>query len=190
MARLWYVSHPEVRIDADVPVERWGLTETGRSRAVAMCAQPWIADVERIISSGETKALELAAIVAGHTGLAIEVRERTGETDRSSTGFVPPAEYGAVSEAWFATPDAHDRGWEPAAAVQRRVVDELGDALTGDRNVFVAGHGGSGTLLWCHLAGEPIAADRDQGAAGNYFTVDLAAGRPLHAWRPIDEIER
>ena len=99
MAKLWYVSHPEVRIDAAVPVPRWGLTDHGRSRAEAMCAQPWIADLGRLVSSDETKALELAAIVADHRNLPIEVRASQAETDRSSTGFLPPESYGPVSDA-------------------------------------------------------------------------------------------
>ncbi len=190
MPHLWYATHPEVRIDAAVPVPRWGLTDTGRARAEAMCAQPWIASVERLISSAETKALELAAVVAAHTGLAIEVRPDTDETDRSSTGFIPQEEYGPISEQWFAEVESPSSGWEPAGAVQRRMLASLDDVLSGTENVLVCGHGGSGTLLWCALAGEPIAASRDQPGAGHYFTVDLATRTPDHAWRPIDDLER
>ena len=189
MARLWYVSHPEVRIDASVPVPRWGLTDHGRARAEAMCAQPWMAQVERLISSDETKALELAAVVAAHRHLPIEVRPHTAETDRSATGFLPQADYDPVSHAWFASPEASPHGWESAAAVQRRIETALEDVLAGDRNVMVAGHGGTGTLLWCRLAGQPIAAAHDQPGVGHYLTIDLATRRPLHHWRPIDDIE-
>ncbi len=189
MATLWYVSHPEVRIDAAVPVPRWGLTDHGRARAEAMCAQPWIDRIERIITSDETKALELAAIVAAHRGVPIEVRPDTAETDRSSTGFLPQEPYQAVSDAWFGAPDESPEGWEPAAAVQARIERALRDVLAGDQDVMVAGHGGAGTLLWCLLAGEQIAAAHDQSGAGHYISIDLATRRPMHAWRPIDEIE-
>lgn len=190
MAKLWYVSHPEVRIDGAVPVPRWGLTDHGRARAEAMCHQPWIGDLDRLISSDETKAFELAAIVAEHRSLPIEVRASQAETDRSSTGFLPPDAYGPVSDAWFAAPSESPDGWETATAVQERVVQGLGDVLDGDQNVMVAGHGGAGTLLWCHLSGEPIAAAQDQPGAGHYFTVDLATRRALHRWRPVDDLER
>ena len=189
MAKLWYVSHPEVRIDGDVPVPRWGLTDHGRARAHAMCRQPWMAEIDRLISSDETKALELAAIVAAHRDLPIEVRPATAETDRSATGFLPPAPYGELSDTWFAHPDESPRGWEPANAVQDRVVRALADVLEGDQNVMVAGHGGAGTLLWCHLSGEPISASLDQPGAGHYFTVDLATQRPDHHWRSVDDLE-
>lgn len=189
MATLWYVSHPEVRIDGAVPVPRWGLTDVGRARAEAMCEQPWVARIERIISSDETKALELAAIVGAHRGIPIEVRADTAETDRSATGFLPPETYGEVSDRWFASPAAHEDGWEAAADVQARMLRSLADVLAGSENVMVAGHGGAGTLLWCALAGEEIAAHHDQPGAGHYITIDLPAGPPRHTWRPIDQIE-
>lgn len=189
MAKLWYVSHPEVRIDGDVPVPRWGLTDHGRARAEAMCRQPWLADLDRLISSDETKALELAAIVAAHRDLPIEVRASQAETDRSSTGFLLPDAYERVSDAWFAAPQESPDGWETAAAVQDRVRRGLEDVLNGDENVMVAGHGGAGTLLWCGLSDAPIAGALDQPGAGHYFTVDLATRRPVHHWRPIDQLE-
>ncbi|MEM7287717.1 MAG: histidine phosphatase family protein [Actinomycetota bacterium] len=189
MAKLWYVSHPEVRIDSEVPVPRWGLTDHGRARAEAMCRQPWIAEIDRIVSSDETKALELAAVVAAARGVPIDVRASQAETDRSATGFLPPEAYGRVSDAWFASPDEAPSGWEPARVVQDRVVLGLEDVFGGDQNVMVAGHGGAGTLLWCRLSGTAIAASHDQPGAGHYFTVDLATRRPEHQWRAIDDIE-
>ncbi|MEM9514234.1 MAG: histidine phosphatase family protein [Actinomycetota bacterium] len=189
MTTLWYVSHPEVRIDGDVPVPRWGLTDTGRARATAMCAQPWIHDIERIVSSDETKALELAAIVGVHRGLPVEVRPGTAETDRSSTGFVPPDEHDALAAEWFAAPESSPSGWEPAVAVQARVVAALADLLEGEAPAMIAGHGGAGTLWWCHLMGVSIDGVRDQPGAGHYFAVDMATRRPLHGWRRVDDIE-
>ncbi|MEO1055353.1 MAG: histidine phosphatase family protein [Actinomycetota bacterium] len=189
MAALWYVSHPEVRIDGDVPVPRWGLTDTGRARATTMCEQPWIGDIERIVSSDETKALELAAIVGVHCGLPVEVRPETAETDRTSTGYVPREEHDALAAAWFAAPESSPSGWEPAAVVQARVVAALADLLDGDASTMIAGHGGAGTLWWCHLMGAPIEATRDQPFAGHYFTVDVTTRRPLHGWRRVDDLE-
>lgn len=190
MPTLWYVTHPEVRIEAQVPVGQWGLNERGLERARAACAQPWMASVERIISSDETKALELAAIVAVDRGLPIEVRPAMAETDRERRGFLPPDEYAPVSEEWFANPvDAGTTQWEPAAAVQQRVLDGLADVFAGDQSVLVAGHGGSGTLLWCALTGTPIASEHDQPFAGHYFRVDLATRQVVHGWRAVDDLE-
>lgn len=189
MARLFYVTHPEVRIDGAVPVRRWGLTDTGRRRATAMLDQPWVASLDRILSSDETKALELAAIVATHRDLPVTVRAALGETDRDGTGYLPKERHDEVSDAWFANPERSPDGWEAALDVQRRTLDALDDVLGGAENVMVAGHGGAGTLLWCALSGTPIAQRHDQPHPGHYVTIDLADRRPLHRWRAIDDLE-
>ena len=55
-----YITHPQVRIDPDVPVPQWGLSETGAARARRAAALPWARQLQRIVSSDETKAIETA----------------------------------------------------------------------------------------------------------------------------------
>ncbi len=57
-----------------------------------------------------------------------------------------------------------------------------------DGDVAIVGHGGTGTLLLCHLAGIPISRYWDQTSTngGNYFAFDLLTFRLLHNWRSID----
>jgi broad specificity phosphatase PhoE len=184
---LRYVTHPEVVVDAAVPVPRWGLSERGRARAAALLDQPWAGATTRIVTSGETKALETAAILATQLGLDVEVRETTGELDRSVPGFLPPDEFEVVADACFARPDDSARGWEPAAAAQRRIARALADLLGDDEGeIVVVGHGGVGTLWYCHLAGIPIDRRWDQPGQGHWFSV--ANGRPVHHWRPIEDV--
>jgi len=54
---LRYVSHPEVLIDPAVPVPEWELSEVGRSRVQTLAAQAWVADLGRVVSSSEPKAI-------------------------------------------------------------------------------------------------------------------------------------
>ncbi len=86
-----YVTHPEVVIDPNVPTPRWGLSPLGRSRAERFANHPLVNGVTRIVSSTETKALELAAILAEDCGAPVDSGDKFGESDRSSTGFVPLA---------------------------------------------------------------------------------------------------
>jgi broad specificity phosphatase PhoE len=181
-----YVTHPEVVVDAAVPVPRWGLSERGRSRAEGLLAQPWATTATRIVSSAETKALETAAVLAAHLGLEVEQRERTGELDRTVPGFLPPDEFERVADACFAHPDVSARGWEPAGVAQARVAAALADLLVAPGEIVVVGHGGVGTLWWCHLAGLPIDRRWDQPGQGHWFTV--VDGRPTHHWRRIEEV--
>jgi hypothetical protein len=36
MATVFYISHPQVRVDPAVPVSDWGLSEVGRARLAAL----------------------------------------------------------------------------------------------------------------------------------------------------------
>ena len=68
------------------------------------------------------------------------------------------------------------------------MVDALADLLTAaDGEVAVVGHGGVGTLWWCHLSGVPIARAADQARPGNLYDVNLLTGRPTGPWRPFED---
>ncbi len=192
MARLFYVTHPEVNIDPSTPVPQWPLSDTGRERARSFSRQSpdrtLLSQVGRVVSSDETKAREAADIIASALGVTAEVREGLGENDRSATGFVPPDEFENLADAFFADPENSIRGWETACDAQARIVRHLADLLQPsgyDRDVVVVGHGGVGTLWYCHLMGLPIDRQHDQARQGSYFAVDLASGKPEHAWQSI-----
>lgn len=190
-----YVSHAQVVQDPEVPVPRWGLNETGRRRVEVLADQPWMRRVGRLVSSDETKAVEAATILADALGLEVEVRPDSGETDRSATGYVPPERHDELAWRYFAEPERSADGWERAIDSQRRIVDALVD-LTAPPDgpppdpqrpdVAAVGHGGVGTLLWCHLAGRAIDQADDQPGQGHYWTWDRGSGRMLHRWHPID----
>ncbi|TPJ57682.1 histidine phosphatase family protein [Mesorhizobium sp. B2-7-1] len=189
MPIAYYITHPQVRIDAGVPVPQWGLSDIGRARAVAMLDQPWIGSIRRVVSSAERKATATAEILAQHLGLVVEMRERMHENDRSATGFLPPPEFEAVADQFFAKPHDSIRGWERAIDAQQRIMGEVDAVLAaGESDIAFVGHGGVGTLLLLHLSGREISRIADQPAGGgNYFAFDIEARRILHGWRPIDE---
>ncbi|MCA8902759.1 MAG: histidine phosphatase family protein [Hyphomonas sp.] len=186
---FYYLSHPQVRMDPAVPVPEWGLSETGRARAVLAAGLPALQAIAGVWSSAETKAVETAGIIAGALGVATVTLPLTHENDRSATGFLPPEEFEQVADAFFARPDDSVRGWETAAAAQARIVSESRQLIEAarERDVLLVGHGGVGTLLLCHLAGLPISRTHDQPAGGgNLFAFQPAQQRLLHGWRPVE----
>ncbi len=200
MSLFRYISHADVAKDPHVPVPRWGLDDTGRRRVAVLAEQPWLAAVGRFVCSAETKAIETATILAERWQRPIEIRPETGETDRSATGYVPEARHAELAARYFAEPARSADGWERAIDGQHRVVDALADLLVepgpgateearAHPDVAVIGHGGVGTLLWCHLAGAAIDQTNDQPGQGHYWTWDRSTGVMLHRWHPIDADE-
>lgn len=190
MATVYYVTHPQIRMDPAVPVPRWSLSDLGRARIEAAAGAPWVAGLAAVASSDEAKAIETACVLARATGAALLVRPNLHENDRSATGFLPPPEFEAVADQFFARPDESVRGWERAFDAQSRVVAAvraaLAEAPPGD--LAFAGHGGVGTLLCCALSGSEIDRRFDQPAGGgNVFAFDRATLRVLHRWRPLED---
>ena len=187
-----YINRPQVRIDPGVPVPHWGLSDVGRARAEAAAAQPWVRQLRRIVSSDETKAIELAAILGEAAGVKVEIAEDTHENDRSATGFLPPPEFEKAADWFFANPQESFHGWERALDAQTRIVAVVRSVLAHhDLSAPIAfiGHGGVGTLLRCHIAGLPVARIHDQppNGGGNIHAFRLGDLKPLSGWVPMEE---
>lgn len=162
-------------------------TSDGRERS--QCSINPVGSIRRIVSSAERKAMETTEILATHLRLAIEVRERMHENDRSATGFLPPPEFEAVADQFFANPHESVRGWERAIDAQHRTVSEVEVVLRSNDadDIAFVGHGGVGTLLLLSLSGKEISRQADQPAGGgNYFAYDIGAARVVRGWRLID----
>ncbi|MFD1796734.1 histidine phosphatase family protein [Paracoccus aurantiacus] len=188
-----YLTHPQVQVDPDRDVPRWTLNDTGRARVAALAAAPGLlSGTSRIISSAEVKAVETAEPLARALGLQLEIRPLMHENDRSATGFLPPPEFEAMADAFFARPDDSIRGWEPARAAQARILSEVEAVLAGHDtgDVLFVGHGGVGTLLYCALAQEAIDRRFDQGpgGGGNWFGFDILSRKAALGWQPMETL--
>jgi broad specificity phosphatase PhoE len=192
MARdLVFITHPDVLIDPAVPVPQWPLSERGLARMRAGLQQPWVSAIRAVYCSTEQKARDGAAILAGHLGLPVTEIAALGENDRSATGFLAPPEFEQMADAFFAQPEVSICGWERAADAQSRIVSavrSLAAADTSDGLIAIVSHGAVGTLLYCHLAGVPIARQWDQppNRGGNFYPFALSPDSVAHGWRPID----
>lgn len=185
-----YITHPQVKIDAAVPVRQWGLSDIGAARARIAATRPWARQLKRVICSDETKAVETAEILTAAAGVSIEIIDGMHENDRSATGFLPPSEFEKAADWFFAHPAQSFHGWETAADAQARIALAVESVLaTHDPKDPIAfiGHGGVGTLLKCHLRGEPIGRSGDQpGGGGNLFAFDLADRAVACDWTAIE----
>jgi broad specificity phosphatase PhoE len=190
---VFFITHPDVAIDPNIPVTDWPLNERGRARMQAVAAWPWARRVRRIFASSERKAREGAQILADTLGLdGYSVVDDLGENDRSATGHLAKQDFEATADAFFAHPQESVRGWEPAVIAEARIVcavEQIVSQASDDGDLAIVGHGGTGTLLYCHLAGLPIDRRYDQPATngGNWFAFDRASRKLLYdGWRSID----
>ncbi|MDP3415270.1 histidine phosphatase family protein [Falsiroseomonas sp.] len=189
MAQVHFLTHPEVAIDPATPIPDWPLSARGLERSRAMLAQPWVAGIGAMFSSTERKACDMAAILAGHLGLGFTQVAALGENDRSATGYLPPAEFEATADAFFARPEESVRGWERAVDAQARIVaavrSVLAQAPPGD--VAIIAHGGVGALLLCHIKGVTISREEDQPGVGggNVFRFTRVGWGLVKGWRRL-----
>ena len=193
VATVYFITHPDVAIDPDVPVADWPLNERGRVRLRAMTVQPLLKGIRCIFASNERKARDAAQILANALGLpGHSVVPDLRENDRSATGYLPKQEFEATADAFFAHPHDSIRGWEPAVVAQGRIVSAVEEILLQGPSacdMAIVGHGGTGTLLYCHLAGLPIDRRYDQPATngGNWFAFDRTTRQLVYqGWRSID----
>ncbi len=190
--KIRYLSHPQVVIDPSKDIQKWSLNEVGQSRVAALAGSGALLGTTVIISSSETKAIETAAPLAKALGCTLEIRQNMHENDRSSTGFLPPDVFEAVADQFFANPDESVRGWETATAAQARIVAEVTDCLHvhTEGDVLFIGHGGVGTLLFCHLSGVPISRnfDQDPGGGGCYFEFSGLQSKPSMGWQTMEKL--
>jgi broad specificity phosphatase PhoE len=189
--RIYFITHPDVVIDPTIPVPQWPLSARGRSRMQRLLSRDWIPQVEAIYCSTEQKAIDGAAMLSEATGVPFHAVTKLGENDRSATGYLPPVEFDATVEAFFAYPSESVRGWERAEVAQARIVraiTRIAQTTPGSGPIVVVSHGGVGILLLCYLKGQPIARTEEQPgrSGGNYFLFHFPEGRLIHGWKPID----
>ena len=191
MTKVYFITHPDVTIDPEIPVPKWPLSPRGLARMEKLLERPWLADIVSLHCSTEVKAVDAAEILAHHLGVTYRADDALSEIDRSATGYLPQDAYWATSALFFAHPDRNVQGWESAREAQRRIVETVAaivEAHEGSGDIAIVSHGGVGALYLCHLKGCAIDQGEDQpgSTGGNYYCFDAASGRLLHGWRPID----
>lgn len=190
MTPVLYITHPQVVMDRDVPVPQWGLSEIGRNRAEMAAGRIDFPAGTVFIASTETKALELAEILAQSCAGNIFHDGALGENDRTATGFLPPDEFEDVADRFFATPNESVKGWERAIDAQVRIVGAVTRLCTANAAapaLVFCGHGAVGTLLKCHAGNRPISRNEDQpDGGGNIFAFSLAPEKLICEWTPME----
>lgn len=193
MALVFYISHPEICVDPDVPVPKWSLSDAGLNRLTTIVDAAWIANLDLIFASEETKAIETAQILSGACGAPVSVLPQSGEIDRSSTRYVPHELHEELANLCFANPGKSAHGWEKAVDAQSRIYNVVNSALknvASKQKIAFVGHGGVGTLLACRLGGMKIDRRHDQNRGGSIFAFEWPQEKLLFPWLPMEGVSQ
>lgn len=187
MTKLILITHPAVNIDANVPIDQWSLSEKGWEQAEQAFELDFWPNVDCIYSSQELKAYSMAKEAARRFGLPFDDTHKIadlGET-RGRT-FIPPDQFEAAVQEWYKDLDANINGWEPINVMSARVsacIDTLMANHLGETVVVVA-HGGSGTMIKCHIQGiKPSRNEDPHQVAGGYFVADWDEKKLISDWK-------
>jgi len=96
--------------------------------------QPWVPDLFAVHFSTEPRVIDSAEILANATALPFTQTHNSGERDRSSSGYLPPAEFEHVADPFLAYTTESARGWETANEAPSRVVKALSALVESDKN--------------------------------------------------------
>ncbi|MHC1550330.1 histidine phosphatase family protein [Phyllobacterium sp. K27] len=190
MTKVYFVTHPEVNIDPNVPVPKWSLSDDGRKRIEGFCTRPELSTVTDVFVSDERKALDCAESFELVHGVDFTINSCLGENVRSSTGYVAPPKFWEMVDEFFARPEESLQGWEPAEDAQTRIKSAVNDCVAsrnGGGDVVIFSHGGVGTLLLCDLMDQPISNKFGQPIIGGgcYFMFEAGTNRLIDGWRDI-----
>ncbi len=71
--RAFFIAHPDVVIDPNIPVPHWPLSLRGKERMNKLLAQLWVNHISAVYCSTEQKAIDGAEILAGQLAIGYQM---------------------------------------------------------------------------------------------------------------------
>jgi broad specificity phosphatase PhoE len=153
---LYLLRHGKTKVDKDVPISQWALTDFGKQQAQDVASNDHFKDIDIIITSAEGKAMETAQPLADALGKKIIQVAELSELDRDKGGFMDADVYEATAKEALTNRDVSVRNWETATHALERfsaAIDEINKQYEGKR-ILIVGHGYTMNLYFAKLLGE------------------------------------
>jgi len=143
MRKLILIKHASPQVQADLPPEKWPLSEEGKAKCALLAEQVAAYSPAVVVSSEEVKAEETARVVAERLGVPHHVAADLHEHDRSNVPQLRTAEFISLMELLFRRPRELVLGKETAVAALSRFESALDEVLMEHPagNVAVVSHG-------------------------------------------------
>lgn len=153
---LVLLRHGKTKVDKDVPISQWILSDVGIQQAQAIAQNDYFQDVDVVIVSGEGKAFETAKPLAEKLGKQIMQMPELSELDRDKGGFMDSETYEKTVQKCLSNPDISVSNWETASHALERFSKKIEDINRRfeDKKILIVGHGYTINMYFAKLLGE------------------------------------
>jgi 2,3-bisphosphoglycerate-dependent phosphoglycerate mutase len=143
VCHLILVKHSLPQIIPAVSPNQWGLSPEGQRRCTPLAQRLAVYQPAAIVTSGEPKAAETAALLAGQMEIPFEVKDGLHEHDRGQSPFLPADQFDVAMAHLFRNPRALVFGRETADQARERFTRALHHSLNSypRGNTVVIAHG-------------------------------------------------
>jgi broad specificity phosphatase PhoE len=153
---LIFIRHAKTKVDKNVPIENWVLTEDGEKEAVKLADNEKLLDADILISSSEKKAYLTIKPLSDKLNKKIIQISELGEIQRPNSERLTFEDYENMKTKIFEDLDYTEYGWETANhALERfkKAVEEI-DKKQVDKKIIICAHGTVLTLYFAYLKKE------------------------------------
>ncbi len=152
---FYFLRHGETKVDRDVPISKWVLSERGEAQAKQLAQEGVFKDVDLIFSSTEKKAYQTALPIAESLGKEVAKLEEIVELDRDKGNFMEAEEYEKTIEECLKHQSESVNKWETAVHALDRFLDKIDelDRKYDNKKILVVGHGFTINLYFAKLLG-------------------------------------
>ena len=150
---LVFIRHAKTKIEKEIPIEDWELTDEGKEQAEDLAKTGSFDDTEVIISSNEHKAYLTIKPLADKLGKEITKIAELGEIKRPDSEKLTSEEYNEMKAKIFQDLDFTDNNWETANHALERfksAVEKINQEYE-NKKILICAHGTVMTLYFTSL---------------------------------------
>lgn len=185
MAKLIFVTHPEVRVEPAVAREKWDLSEKGKEELKNLLSKDFWKEINLIYTSKENKAHSVAEIIANSFGLKLVKIDGLEEVNRTSTGFIDDEKYRSAIEDFYLHPADSYKGWETAYDATERIknsINKLRSENPSEETYVLIGHAMIGSCLSCYIRGIDPSFNEDNNILASFIVIDWDHKKIIKDW--------
>lgn len=150
---LIFIRHAQTKIDKDIPIKEWDLTEKGYEDSERIKDVQEFQDINILISSAEKKAYLTIKPLSDKLKKEIIQINDLNEIDRSNAGALSKEEYDGMKIKIFQDLNFTDHGWETCNHALKRfseAIEEI-DKKYQKEKILISTHGTVMTLYFAKL---------------------------------------